>query len=62
MAGPWPPGGDDTIKLWDVKTGQLRASLQGDGGVVNSVAFSNDEQTLAAVGGTIELWDVKPRK
>jgi WD40 repeat protein len=54
------------VKLWDVKTGKERASLEHPG--VYSVAFSRDGQTLASGGGqlkklgTITLWDVKTGK
>ena len=51
-------GSDDTtIKLWNVKTGNLLQTLTGRS---NSVAYSPDGQTLASGSGYgIELWNVK---
>ena len=52
---------DDTVRLWDVATGQPRgAPLQGHTGAVWSVAFSPDGTTLASGSGdnTVRLWDV----
>ena len=52
-------GRDNTIRLWDVKTGGNKATLQGHSGSVNSIAFSPDGQILASGNwdGT-EVWDV----
>jgi WD40 repeat protein len=54
---------DDTIKLWDVATGQNISTLQmrmspprGIG--VFSLAFSPDGKTLASAGSQLKLWDV----
>ncbi|MBD2278081.1 MAG: WD40 repeat domain-containing protein [Dolichospermum sp. DEX189] len=64
-------GSDDTtIKLWNVKTGNLLQTLTGHSSQVNSVAYSPDGQTLASGGytqamaiassvNTIKLWNVK---
>jgi WD40 repeat protein len=47
------------VKLWDVKTGQERRTLQVDTWV-SSVAFTADGLTLASAGvTTVKLWDVK---
>jgi serine/threonine protein kinase len=55
-------GSDDkTIKLWDVKTGNLLQTFTGHSSSVSSVAYSPDGQTLASGSqdDTIKLWDVK---
>ena len=58
-------GSDDkTVRLWDVATRELRATLSSRNGRVYSVAFAPDGATLA-VGGTdehIDLWDVAAKE
>jgi WD40 repeat protein len=54
---------DQSIKLWDVKTGKLLQTLKGDSGSVKSVAYSPDGQTLASGSyDQTKLWDVKTGK
>ena len=58
-SGSW----DETIRLWDVNTGELLKIFEGHEFYVPSVAFSPDGQTLASGGswdwdGTIRLWNV----
>ena len=51
---------DDPVRLWDVYTGQLRATLTGYVNDVNAIAFSPDSKTLAiANANEILLWDPK---
>ncbi len=65
-------GSDNTIKLWDITTGQVIKTLTGNEGI-KSVAFSPDGKIIAAggygkpiaAGGfdkTIKLWDVTTGK
>ena len=44
-------GFDDTVRLWDVDSGQETATLEGRRGWVLSVSFSPDGRTLASGGG-----------
>ena len=49
-----------TIRLWDVSSGQLKATLEGHTRAIDLVLFSPDGLTLASgsYDGTIRLWDV----
>jgi len=55
---------DAIIRLWDVRTGHLKAALSGGRGSVWSLAFSPDGKTLAsgayrfARRGFVQLWDL----
>lgn len=52
--------GNGVVKLWDVRSGVVRASLRVSAGQVTSLAFSPDGRTLAACGfsANVQLWDV----
>ena len=50
---------DNTVRLWEVATGQEIRCLQGQGERINFVAFSPNGELLASSGhGGIQLWDV----
>jgi small GTP-binding protein len=49
---------DYTVRLWDIKTGQLLITLEGHTGSVRFLSFSFDNSLLAskAEDGTVRLW------
>ena len=53
---------DETIKLWDLETGEVRATY--DGQTCFSLAFSPDGKTLASAdqNGTVKLWNLVGEK
>lgn len=51
---------DDTIKIWNLQTGDLLTTLQGHTRAVNALAFSPDGKLLASGSDdyTVRIWDV----
>ena len=49
---------DSTIKLWDLRTGELKTTLTAHSNAVKSVAISSDNRTLvsSSADSTINLW------
>ena len=51
----------DDLPVWDLGTRQLKTTLVGESGYVNSVTFSPDGQSFVSChpGATLKLWDVR---
>jgi RNA polymerase sigma factor (sigma-70 family) len=53
---------DNMVRLWDVQTGKLTATLRGHEDAVVGLSFAPDGKTLASTGGqydtTVRYWDV----
>ncbi|MGB7339294.1 MAG: protein kinase [Phototrophicaceae bacterium] len=54
---------DSTVRLWNMETGALIATLEGHTAPVRTLDFALDGQSLASAGedGTIIIWDVEAR-
>ena len=52
--------GDNTVRVWDVQTGQCEFTLEGHSGGVISVVFSPDGSRVASGSGdnTVRVWDI----
>lgn len=52
---------DQTIRLWNVRTGEEKKILKGHKGTVNSICFSPDSKILASGGDdtSVFIWDAK---
>jgi WD40 repeat protein len=48
------------VRLWEISSGELKATLKGHAGSVLGVAFSPDGKTLATGGyeGKVKLWNI----
>ncbi|KAF2262809.1 WD40 repeat-like protein [Lojkania enalia] len=66
-SGSGLPWDDNTVKIWDVSSGERLHTLKGHSGGVNSIAFSHDSTRLASGSGlglpwdddnTVKIWDV----
>jgi len=55
---------DETVRLWDLKTGDQLAVLRGHDGPVFAVSVSPDGRFAASAGvdGTVNLWNLEGRR
>jgi WD40 repeat protein len=51
-------GGDSLLRIWDIEKRQLKVTLSGHEGGVNSLRVSQDGTTIVTAGmeGAIRLW------
>ena len=57
-------GGDNTVKLWEARSGKLLRTLNGHQDSVRSVAFDPQGETLASGSDddTVKLWEARSGK
>ncbi|MFN7339046.1 MAG: WD40 repeat domain-containing protein, partial [bacterium] len=57
-------GGDGTVSLWQLGSGEKIAVLSGNVSSVQSLAIAADSQIIAAgcVDGTVKIWQYDPEK
>jgi WD40 repeat protein len=58
--GRWLVGGHEEIKIWEIETGKVVASLKGHKAAIMCAAFSPDGKTLAtgSVDRSVKLWNL----
>jgi WD40 repeat protein len=58
--GRWLIGGHEEIKIWEIETGKMVASLKGHKAAIMCAAFSPDGKTLAtgSVDRSVKLWNL----
>ncbi len=52
---------DETLKVWDLETGQVVATLQGHAGWVNACAVTPDGRRVVSASDdtTLKVWDLE---
>ena len=55
---------DGTVKVWDLKTREIVANLEGHEKTVRCLAFSPDSKSLAtgSADGACKIWDIGEQK
>jgi WD40 repeat protein len=53
---------DTSIQLWDIKTGKLLATLEGQTSPISSIAIAPDGQTLVSVADSIKIWNLRTKQ
>jgi WD40 repeat protein len=53
-------GTDNTIKIWDIATGQMLKNLSGHTSFINALDITSDDRTLVSAGAdsTVRIWDL----